>query len=131
MKRAILLSLILTLLLAACATSDPAVVIMSYLEAKVNTDLNGILAVTCAEYESQAQIDANSWESMNAVMQDVACTATTTGDSEAVVECSGLVVTTYQGETREWPAGPFPYRLVMQDGEWRMCGFTEDTSAEG
>ncbi|MBN1967655.1 MAG: hypothetical protein JW910_23565 [Anaerolineae bacterium] len=131
MKRAVLLSLILTVLLTACASSDPAAVIMSYLEAKVNTDLNGILAVTCAEYESQAQIDANSFESMNPVMQDVTCAVASTTDSEAVVTCRGLIVTTYQGETREWPAGPFPYRLVMEDGEWKMCGFSEDTSADG
>ena len=45
-----------------------------------------------------------------------------------IVECEGRIMTTYNGEEREWDVGAFPYRLIQENDEWRMCGYHEMTS---
>lgn len=114
------------LLLAACAQSDPAATVEAYLQAKVASDLDRMLGLSCAAWEGQAVIEATSFESMNAELDGMACRANGELDGAMRVECEGQITTVYNGETRQWDLGAFPYRLVQEDGEWKMCGYFDE-----
>jgi hypothetical protein len=44
------------------------------------------------------------------------------GDT-ALVGCTGQIVTTYNGETRQWSVSDHQFQTVLDEGEWRMCGY--------
>ena len=113
--------LFLIVILTACASEgDPTETVESYLKARVESNADELRSLACAEWESQAALQADSFRSMDARLEDLACT---TGDEDGdytLVSCDGRIVTTYNGETREWELGT--YRLLQEDGEWKMCG---------
>jgi hypothetical protein len=111
----------LFLVLAACSQAgDPAAAMMKYLEARVAADADAIRGLSCAAWEGQAVMQADSFRAMNAELQDVTCAKSGEDGNAALVTCDGLIVTSYQGETREWELGT--YRMTQEDGEWKMCG---------
>jgi hypothetical protein len=112
--------------LAACAQGDPAATVEAYLQAKVASDLSRMQSLSCAAWEGQAVIEATSFESMNAELDGMACQADGELDGATRVNCEGQITTVYNGETREWNLGAFPYRLVQEDGEWKMCGYFDE-----
>jgi hypothetical protein len=117
----IVLGLLLLVGLGACAQqSDPSVTIMNYLKARVASDETTLRALSCADWEQQAIIEAQSFKAMNAQLDDMTCSQSGQQDQYTVVACEGRITTTYNGETREWPLGA--YRLLQEDGEWKMCG---------
>jgi hypothetical protein len=112
------------LLLAACSGSgggsDPSAAMMAYLQARVEADATKMQNLSCADWEAQAAIQAQSFRAMNAQLKDVTCT---TGDKDGdftLVTCGGKIITSYNGENREWELGS--YRMTQEDGEWKMCG---------
>jgi hypothetical protein len=127
-RRLALLSAVLVL--AACAQSDPAGTVEAYLQAKTTSDLNRMLSLSCAAWEGQAVIEATSFESMNATLDGMACRVTGERDGSTRVDCQGQITTVYNGETRQWDLGAFPYRLVQEGGEWKMCGYFEEDSGQ-
>ena len=118
------------LILAACAQSDPAATVEAYLQAKVASDLDRMLSLSCAAWEGQAVIEATSFESMNAELEGMDCQANGEADGATRVDCQGQITTVYNGETRQWDLGAFPYRLVQEDGEWKMCGYFEEVDGQ-
>ena len=117
----LILFLSLIVLIAACSqTGDPGAAMLKYLEARVAADANAIRGLSCAAWESQAAMQADSFRSMNAQLQDVTCQQSGTDGDTTLVTCGGQIVTTYEGENREWALGT--YRMIQEDGEWKMCG---------
>jgi hypothetical protein len=116
-----LLFLCLILTLAACASQgDPTETVESYLNARVESDADELRNLACADWESQAALQADSFRSMDARLEDLVCTQGEAAGEFTLVSCDGRIVTTYDGETREWPLGT--YLLLQEDGEWKMCG---------
>ena len=117
----VILLLALVMLAAACSqTGDPGAAMLKYLEARVAADAGAIRSLACAAWEGQAAMQADSFRAMNAQLQDVTCQQSGTDGDAALVTCDGQIVTTYDGENREWALGT--YRMVQEDGEWKMCG---------
>ncbi|MBZ0287301.1 MAG: hypothetical protein K8I30_06785 [Anaerolineae bacterium] len=111
-------------LLAACGGSsggnDASAAMMAYLQARVEADATKMQNLSCADWEATAAIQAQSFRAMNAQLKDVTCT---TGDQDGdftLVTCDGKIITSYNGENREWELGS--YRMTHEDGEWKMCG---------
>jgi hypothetical protein len=123
MKRLLLLLIGLLLLLAACAQSDPSAAMMAYLQARVEADATKMQNLSCVEWESQAAIQAQSFRAMNAQLQDVTCTTGAQDGDFTLVTCGGKIITSYNGENREWALGS--YQMKQEDGEWKMCGEAE------
>jgi hypothetical protein len=121
-----LLLVLLTGLLAACAgESTPegaAEAVQNYLQAKVDGDVDAIRGLLCAEMESIAPREANTFASVEASLKDVACTAEVDGDT-ARVDCDGTILADYGQEELELELSN--YRMVKEDGEWKWCGETE------
>lgn len=125
MSRILLVGLLALILLgaAACAqeSSGPVEVIEAYLQARVSSDSDAVRNLSCAAFEAEALTQADSFRSMNATLEGMACSQTSEGDDGVQVSCEGKIVTVYaNGETREWDLGV--YNVVQEGGEWRMCG---------
>jgi hypothetical protein len=116
------LLVLLFLFLVACAKEgDPAKTVESYLKARVDSDADKLRNLSCPEWEAQAMLQADSFRSMNARLEGMSCRKNGEDGKYTLVSCDGKIVTTYaNGETREWELGT--YRLVEDDGEWKMCG---------
>jgi hypothetical protein len=122
MRRLFMILVGLMLLVAACAPSDsdPSTAMMSYLEARTEADATKMQSLSCAEWEAQATIQAQSFRAMNAELQDVSCTTGNQDGDYTLVSCEGEIITSYNGENRAWELGS--YRMKQEDGEWKMCG---------
>jgi hypothetical protein len=119
----------LGLMLAGCQaggdTSEAARTVEAYLQARVEENVEQMTLLSCPEWEAQARLEAVSFQSMDATLDGVTCAASGSQGANTLVDCQGKIVTTYQGEVREWSVAEHPYVVVLQDGEWRMCGYAE------
>ena len=117
------------LLLAGCQsgdagdTSGAARTVEAYLQARVEENVEQMTLLSCPAWEAQARLEAVSFQSMDASLDGVTCEAGAAQGGSTLVNCQGQIVTTYQGEVREWSVAEHPYVVVQQDGEWRMCGY--------
>jgi hypothetical protein len=110
--------------LAACQKSDSAAkTVEAYLQARAQSNETQMITLSCSDWEAQARTEAASFKSMNAKLDGVTCQNTSGDNSTAVVTCQGKIITAYNGDTREWPLAGREFKLVRQDGEWRMCGY--------
>jgi hypothetical protein len=115
------------LLLVGCQADTGGAVkaIEGYLSARVNKDLDEMTRLSCPAWEAQARIEALTFAAMDARLDAVTCTDAGADGDYALVACDGQIVTTYQGETREWSVSDHPYRALLDGGEWLMCGYGE------
>jgi hypothetical protein len=112
--------------LAACSGGGgaaPAQVIEQYLKARAKPDVNQMIAVSCAAWESSARTEAQSFQSLNTTLQDMKCSDASVSGDEASVACTGKLLTAYNGETRERNLAERVFALRKEAGEWRMCGY--------
>ena len=108
----------------ASATPDPAVeIVLAYLAARLEGDANAVTALVCQAWKAPAVTEAISFQSMNARLEDVVCTANGSSGSFTLVGCTGKMITTYGTETREWDLSSFVYQTLPEDGGWKMCGY--------
>ena len=116
-----LIIFVLFLILAACSQAgDPGDTVVKYLQARAAADPNAIRSYSCAAWEGQAAAQADSFRSMNAKLDNVACQQSGTDGDATLVTCTGNIVTTYNGEDRSRPIPS--YRVTQEDGEWKVCG---------
>ena len=112
---------------AACSAAQPpeqaTKAVEAYLQARVAGNAEQMIALSCADWEAQARIEASTFKSMNAQLDGVACSVDAAASSETAVRCSGRIVTSYNGESREWRMDERAFRTVAEGGEWRMCGY--------
>ena len=119
-----LVAALMGLSLAACQKNDSAAqTVEAYLQARTQSDETRMINLSCADWEAEARTEAASFKSMNAKLDGVTCQNTSGDNSTATVACQGKIVTAYNGDTRDWPLAGREYKLVRQDGEWRMCGY--------
>jgi hypothetical protein len=97
--------------------------IEAYLQARVKADADKMIALSCADWEAKARVEATSAKSQNEQLQDVACTLGAADGNAQLVQCSGKILNSYNGETRERNLSEFTFRTVADGGEWRMCGY--------
>jgi len=121
-----LVTVLMGLSLAACQKSDSAAqTVEAYLQASTQSDETRMINLSCADWEESARTEADSFRSMNAKLDGVVCQTASGDDSTAIVTCQGKIITAYQGDTREWPLAGREFKLVRQEGEWRMCGYNK------
>lgn len=114
------------LLLAGCGQggSSPATVMEDYLAALVAKDDVAAVNLSCAAWEANAEVEGAAFEGVEVALQDVACTVDEESGEKATVSCTGLIVFSYAGgENEEIDLSLRDYSLVLEGGEWRMCGY--------
>ena len=110
--------------LAACKSPGTAAgAVQSYLEARVQSNVNQMINLSCPAWEAQARIEASTFQAMQARIEGLTCAENGADGNYTRVACQGKIVTTYQGETREWNLSDHQFKLIQDDGEWRMCGY--------
>jgi hypothetical protein len=120
-------AILLALLVAGCQADEQgaARAVESYLQARVASDVDRMTQLACPAWESQARVEAISFQAMNASLHGVVCSVDGRDGDYTRVTCSGKITTTYQGEAREWSVADQAYRTVLDGGEWRMCGYAD------
>jgi hypothetical protein len=118
----------LGLSLAACGASaapsgDPAQAIESYLQARAVPDADKMISLSCAAWEPQARLEFTSIQGRSPQLENLACTASNADGATALVTCQGKIVTSYDGEQREFDLAERPFKAAQEGGEWRMCGY--------
>jgi hypothetical protein len=113
------------LCLSACAGGEdaPAQAVELYYNALVEKDQDRLIAQTCADFELMALLEFDSFVSVETSLKDFSCqTVDKTADS-ARVTCQGAISASYQGEVQEFPLSAQTYLVVLQGGEWLLCGY--------
>ncbi len=119
--------LVAVLGLSACASAPdaPAQAVQSYLEALAAKDFDRVVNLSCAEWEEGATVEVDSLEAVTARLEDVVCRSVGAEGSYTLVDCSGSLVLSYNGEDRSLDLSRRTYRVVQQGGLWLMCGYQE------
>jgi outer membrane lipoprotein-sorting protein len=120
-----ILFLLASLVLAGCAQGSAADVVEKYLEAKVASDADELVSLSCKDWEAQAELAANSFETVDAEIHDMSCKENGEDGNYTLVSCEGKIVVAYRGESREFNLNDSTYRAIEEDGEWKMCGEEE------
>src|SRR5258706_5873116 len=120
-----LAGLVFGLIFVACGGQQqdgPVQAIENYIKLRVASDEAKMIAAACKDWESQARSQAASFKSMNAKLDGMQCSQSGQEGDFTIVKCTGKIVTTYGGESREWPLDKSNYKAIKEDGQWKMCG---------
>src|SRR3954469_20692503 len=126
MQRSLFLAVLMSMMLAACNNpqpDSPVGVVQSYVQARVTSDENKLIAISCKAQESQAKKDADSFRSMKATLDSITCKQAGEDSAFTIVACEGKIVTEYAGETRDWNLADRNFKTVQEDGQWKVCGY--------
>ena len=114
------------LILAGCTSSSQsgaAKAIEGYLQAVTAKDLNKASNLSCADWESSAQLEVDSFAAVTAKLDGLSCKETGTSGKFTLVTCQGKIVTTYNNENQEINLTGRVYQAVQENSAWRMCGY--------
>jgi hypothetical protein len=121
----VLVALILTLLLTACASRNdnaPVKAVEDYLKALVAKDENRLTTLSCGDWEDDALLELDSFQAVTARLDGVSCTQTGTDGDTALVLCKGKIIATYNNEDQDLDLSVRTYQVVQEGGEWMVCG---------
>lgn len=120
---------LLILTLTACAqqgSADDA--IEAYLNALVSKDVIRAVNKSCLDWEEGAHAEASSFESVIVRLDGLSCNTYSVSGDQTLVECEGKIIANYGGEDQDIPLSGRTYLAVMEDGEWKMCGYETERS---
>jgi len=124
MRRFNLPAIALVLVLTACAPKGDraAGVVESYLNALVAKNSDQLSAVSCAEWESSALTELDSFQAVETKLEGLSCAKIGTDGDATLVTCQGKLIATYGSEDQELDLSTRTYRVVEQGGDWLVCG---------
>jgi hypothetical protein len=93
------------------------------LKAVIDGDWVQAVNLSCADWEQGARTEANSFDSIEAYLEEVSCTSEDTEGDVRGVTCQGNIIATYGAEDRQLTLEGRTYQIVLEGGEWRMCGY--------
>lgn len=122
----ILVFLTLALTLAACtgAGADaPEKAAEAYLNALVTADADRMSTLSCAEWETNAMLELDSFQAVEASLKDMVCTQTGEDGETALVTCEGQIIASYNDEDTAIDLNTRVYEMIQSGGEWLVCGY--------
>ncbi len=117
------LIVLMSMLVGCQAGGSPSDTVEDYLQAIVDGDWTRAVNLSCADWEEGARTEANSFESIEAWLEGVTCTSDEAGEDLQGVTCEGVIIATYGAEDRQLTLQGRVYNVVLEGGEWRMCGY--------
>jgi hypothetical protein len=126
-QRFTILVLIIATMLASCSSagqkSGAAVAVETYLRALASRDLNQMISGTCADWESQARLEYDSFAAVKLELKDLSCQETGQHQSYTLVACSGTIIANYGAEDLQIDVADQTFQVIQEGGEWRVCGY--------
>ena len=123
----ILVLIISSVLVSACGPArTPADTIVDYLEALVGNDQAGAVSNSCGAWEENALAEGASFVNVEVTLEDLDCQVLSQSDTEATVSCEGRFLFSYDaGEEQELDLSGRNFSVVLESGDWRMCGYAK------
>jgi hypothetical protein len=123
-KLVLLFIIIASLPLAACTSNTDATAqaVESYLTALVEKDSDRLPTLVCGDWEEDALIELDSFQAVTARLEDVACKQTGIDGDTTLVNCTGNIIATYNGEDQALDLSVRTYQVTETGGEWLVCG---------
>jgi hypothetical protein len=123
-----LLVLMTALLITGCSSTassaEAGPAIEAYLEALIAKDPVEAVTLSCLAWEESARAEALSLEAVEVQLQGLACQASGEEGEFTVVDCEGVLIANYGGEDQTIELGDRSYLALLEDGVWKMCGYT-------
>jgi len=112
------------LALTACAQQGSAEdAIEAYLDALVSKDVIRAVNISCLDWEEGAHAEASSFEAVIVRLDGLACSPSDVVGDRTLVDCEGKIIANYGGEDQDILLSQRTYLAVLDDGEWKMCGY--------
>ncbi len=108
---------------AGGVVGDPARIIEDYLKARVEANTDAMINLSCADWEAEARKESNSLRGVKARLEGATCAVDSVTADTALVACQGNIVANYNGEDRPLPLDKRKFKLTIDGGQWRMCGY--------
>jgi hypothetical protein len=97
--------------------------IEEYINALVSKDENKLINYSCADWESEARSEFNSFSAVSVSLEDLTCHETGQDEDYTIVSCEGVIIANYGNEILEINLADQNYASIFEGGEWRMCGY--------
>ena len=112
------------LFLGACQPQDAAAhAVEAYYQALVAKDTARVTSLVCADWESNAQMEVDSFQSVEASLKDLSCHTTGQEGEYTLVSCTGKIIMSYNGEGQEIDLSAATYQVVHRGNDWLFCGY--------
>src|SRR3989304_4659296 len=121
MKRSLFVILFLVsvaIITAGCqpqvsGTTTPAIkALMAYLNALTNKDEATLTVLSCADWEANALLELDAFQSVETSLEGLSCRQTAAGDGIATVICEGRIFAGYFDEVQEFDLSQRIYHMV-------------------
>lgn len=114
------------LVISGCGQSgkDPAAqVVESYIQATVGKDANTVAGLSCKDWEQQAVMDVDSYQTYGVTLDGLSCQVKGKEGNLTLVGCQGKIVISYNTEKQEQDLSLRTYTVSQEGSEWRVCGY--------
>ncbi|MCL5428347.1 MAG: hypothetical protein M1347_00900 [Chloroflexi bacterium] len=129
-----LLSCLFVFFLAACGASagSPEGAVETYLQAVISIDEVAAVNASCSAWEQQAILESAAYEGVETRLENLDCQVVSQDGNSAQVSCTGQIVYSYAGgEDQIDELGGRLFSVVVEGGEWKLCGTGSQPSEAG
>ncbi len=106
------------------AKQEPAVkTVEAYIQALANKEAEKMVGLSCADWEKQARFELDSFVGVTTKAEGVSCQVSGTDGDATLVTCQGKIVANYGAENRDFDLNIHVYKVIQDQGEWRVCGY--------
>jgi hypothetical protein len=114
-----------SIILSACGagnTNGAAVAVEGYITALANKDEATLIPLSCADWEDDALIELDSFALVEVTVDGMSCTESGTDGDKTLVDCTGTMNMSYNGEPQSLDLSTRTYEVIEQSGDWLVCG---------
>jgi len=104
-------------------SGGPVSAIESYNQALVKGEADQLTTFSCSDWEADAQNELASFSAVKVNLEDMSCNETGKDGDTVLVSCAGKIIANYGNEVLEINLADRLYQVVLEGGEWRMCGY--------
>ena len=114
-----------SIILSACGagnTNGAAAAVEGYITALAAKDEATLIPLSCADWEDDALIELDSFALVEVTVDGMSCAESGTDGDKTLVDCTGMLNMSYNGEPQSLDLADRTYEVVEQDGNWLVCG---------
>lgn len=124
-KKIFFILISLSLILSACRAGESggaADTTEAYITALASKDEATLISNSCADWEDDALLEFDSFALVEVTLDGMACSETGEEGNIALVDCTGTMQMSYNGEPQELDLSTRTYEVALEGGNWLVCG---------